>query len=120
MIERDNIGGLYRESFERDSCGFGLICHMDDRSSHQLVHTAVHALSRLTHRGAVAADGKSGDGCGLLMKMPQRYFRDVAAAHGITLTDEFAVGMVFLSRDAEQAEMERRRLQTEIEKEAEA
>ena len=118
MINRNDIGGLYRDSFEHDSCGFGLICHMDGLPSHQLVHTAIHALSRLTHRGAVAADGKSGDGCGLLMKMPQRFFREAAAADNISLTRDFAVGMVFLSRDGEQAEMERQRLQIEIEKEA--
>src|SRR5262245_5036234 len=50
--------GLYREAFERDSCGFGLIAHMDDQPSHKLVQTAITALHRMTHRGAVAADGK--------------------------------------------------------------
>ncbi|MCP5110569.1 MAG: hypothetical protein GY953_07010, partial [bacterium] len=63
-------GGLYRPAFEKDSCGFGLIAQMDDRPSHWLVDTAINALGRLTHRGAVAADGKTGDGCGLLLKKP--------------------------------------------------
>ena len=59
--------GMYRPAFEKDNCGFGLIAHMDGRPSHWLVDTAIGSLNRLTHRGAVAADGKSGDGCGLLM-----------------------------------------------------
>ena len=71
--------GLYREEFERDSCGFGLIANIDDAPSHWLVATAIRALQRLTHRGAVAADGKTGDGCGLLMKRPDAFLRAVAA-----------------------------------------
>ncbi|MCW8955967.1 MAG: hypothetical protein OQL09_03725, partial [Gammaproteobacteria bacterium] len=66
MSNRIPTSGLYKSKFEKDSCGFGLIAQMDDKASHWLVETAVHALARLTHRGAIAADGKSGDGCGLL------------------------------------------------------
>ena len=60
--------GLYREAYERDSCGFGLIASLDDKPSHWLVQTAIASLNRLTHRGAIATDGKTGDGCGLLLK----------------------------------------------------
>ena len=70
--------GLYDPSFEHDSCGFGLIANIDDEPSHWLVKTAISALTRLTHRGAVAADGKTGDGCGLLIKTPDPFFRAVA------------------------------------------
>ena len=63
MTERI-INGLYDPRFEHDSCGFGLIANLDDKSSHWLVETAISALARLTHRGAVAADGKTGDGQG--------------------------------------------------------
>ena len=55
--------GLYRPSFEKDSCGFGLIAQMDGKASHWLVQTAINSLACLTHRGAVAADQKTGDGC---------------------------------------------------------
>jgi glutamate synthase (NADPH/NADH) large chain len=109
-----NGTGLYRPEFERDSCGFGLIAQMDDKASHDLVKTSINALARLTHRGAVAADGKSGDGCGLLLKKPEHYLRAVAEAAGITLTDTFAVGMVFLNPDPRQAEIARHRLQEEL------
>ena len=60
--------GLCRVGYERDSCGFGLIANLDDQASHWLVETAISSLNRLTHRGAIAADGKTGDGCGLLIK----------------------------------------------------
>ncbi len=65
-------GGLYREAYERDSCGFGLIASLDDKPSHWLVRTAIASLNRLTHRGAIATDGKTGDGCGLLLKRPEQ------------------------------------------------
>ena len=100
--------GLYRPEFERDNCGFGLIAHMDDEPSHALVMTAIQALMRLTHRGAIAADGKTGDGCGLLLKKPDAFLRGVAEEAGIALDENYAVGMVFLSQDeARRARAER-------------
>jgi glutamate synthase (NADPH) large chain len=95
--------GLYRRSYERDSCGFGLIANLDDHASHWLVQTAISSLNRLTHRGAIAADGKTGDGCGLLIKSPRNFLRAVAADAGFTLTPSFAAGLVFLNRDAGKA-----------------
>ena len=62
--------GLYDPRDERDSCGFGLIAQLDDRASRATVEAALEALARMTHRGGVAADGLSGDGCGLLIKQP--------------------------------------------------
>ena len=102
---------LYDKSFDRDSCGFGLIAHLDDKPSHWLVQTAITALARLTHRGAVAADGKTGDGCGLLIQFPTTFMRAVAAEEGIEVGDQFAAGNVFLSQDRETAE----RVKQEIE-----
>ena len=65
--DRKKITGLYDESFEKDSCGFGLIANIDNNPSHWLINTAITALERLAHRGAVGADGTSGDGCGILL-----------------------------------------------------
>lgn len=90
-----NPRGLYHPQFERENCGFGLIAHRDGLASHYLVDTAISSLARMTHRGAVAADGKSGDGCGLLLGMPQVFMRAKAAAAGIKLSPQFAVGMIF-------------------------
>jgi glutamate synthase (NADPH/NADH) large chain len=87
--------GLYRRAYEKDSCGFGLIASLDDQPSHWVLETAVSSLNRLTHRGAIAADGKTGDGCGLLIKMPTRFLRAVAAEAGLSLTAQFAAGLVF-------------------------
>ncbi len=98
---------LYRPEFEKDSCGFGLIAHRRGQASHWVVDTAITALTRLTHRGAVAADGKSGDGCGLLLKMGREFLVEVAAEAGVEVSGRFAVGMVFLHTDAEQAQHSR-------------
>ena len=86
MTDKINIlteQGLYRPEFERDNCGFGLIAHMDGAPSHWLVMTAITALARLTHRGAIAADQKTGDGCGLLLKKPDGFFKKAAAQAGL-------------------------------------
>ena len=92
--------GLYRPEFEKDNCGFGLIAHMDAEPSHWLVKTAIKSLARLTHRGAVAADGKTGDGCGLLLTKPDEFLRAMAAEAGIELAANYACGMVFLNPDS--------------------
>ena len=95
------ITGLYDESFEKDSCGFGLITNIDDKPSHWLISTAITALERLAHRGAVGADGTSGDGCGILFKTPEFFFRSIANEHKFNLSKNFAIGMFFLNTDIE-------------------
>src|SRR5262249_45665554 len=76
--------------------------------------TAITSLNRLTHRGAVAADGKTGDGCGLLLKRPERFLRAVAAECGIALGSRFASGLVFLSRDEPRAAAARAALAAQL------
>ena len=109
-----NAGGLYRPEFERDNCGFGLIAHMDGVPSHWLIKTAISALARLTHRGAVAADGKTGDGCGLLMAMPHEFMRRAAADSDISVAKQFGTGLIFLNRDSELREQAKATLEAEI------
>lgn len=106
--------GLYQPSFERDNCGFGLIAQMDGRASHWLVNTAITALGRMTHRGAIGADGKTGDGCGLLLRKPETFLRSAAAEAGINLQGEFATGLVFMSHDEELASKAKQSLETEL------
>ena len=108
---------LYRPEFERDSCGFGLIAHIHNKPSHWLVKTAIEALARLTHRGAVAADGKSGDGCGILMKKPDRFLRQAAREAGWELGEDYAIGNVFLNPDADIAQASRDTLTAALEEE---
>ncbi|MEM9384725.1 MAG: glutamate synthase large subunit [Pseudomonadota bacterium] len=107
--------GLWQPDFERDSCGFGLIASIDDRPDHRLVSRAIEALSRLTHRGAVAADGRSGDGCGLLIRRPDSFLRAVAAAADITPAKRFAAGNVFLPTDPSRAKQARQALEQAVE-----
>lgn len=85
-----------------DSCGFGLLAQIKNRPSHDLVEDAVRALARLTHRGAIASDGKTGDGSGLLCSMPRDFMRRVAAEQGVSLPKQFAVAMLFLSDEEQQ------------------
>jgi glutamate synthase (NADPH/NADH) large chain len=83
----------------RDSCGFALLAHMDGEKSHWLVETTLESLARLTHRGAVASDGKSGDGCGIMLQFPEPFLRAVAEECEFKLTERFASGLVFFSPD---------------------
>ena len=70
--------GLYTPGEFRDNCGFGLIAHCEGEASHDLLMTSIQALTRMTHRGGIAADGKTGDGCGLLFQMPDAFMRRAA------------------------------------------
>ncbi|KES10128.1 Glutamate synthase domain 2 [Snodgrassella alvi SCGC AB-598-O02] len=90
---------LYDQSFEKENCGFGLIANIDGEPSHKVVRTAILGLSRMQHRGAILSDGKTGDGCGLLLQMPKKFFQAVAEEEGVTLAKNFAVGMIFFPRD---------------------
>ncbi|OIQ25208.1 glutamate synthase large subunit [uncultured Vibrio sp.] len=90
---------LYDPSLEKDNCGFGLIAHMEGEPSHKLVRTAISALDRMTHRGGIAADGKTGDGCGLLLQKPDSYLRLIAEELGFKLSRQYAIGMIFFSQD---------------------
>ncbi|MGL4959297.1 MAG: glutamate synthase large subunit [Plesiomonas sp.] len=108
---------LYDSSQERDNCGFGLIAHIEGEPSHKVVRTAIHALARMQHRGAILADGKTGDGCGLLMQKPERFFRMVAEERGWHLAKNYAVGMFFLSTDPVKAAIARQITEEELQRE---
>ena len=90
---------LYDRTLEKENCGFGLIANIDGEPSHKVVRTAILGLSRMQHRGAILSDGKTGDGCGLLLQMPKTFFQAVAAEAGFTLAQNFAVGQIFLPQD---------------------
>ena len=100
-------GGLWQPGFERDACGFGLMARLDGEPRRELVADALVALARMTHRGAIAADGRTGDGCGLLVASPESFLRTVASERDIHTATVFAAGMVFLDPDAGTAEAER-------------
>jgi glutamate synthase (ferredoxin) len=84
-------------STDHDACGVGFIAQLGSSGSHEIVERALTALARLAHRGGVDADGRSGDGAGLLTALPQSFFRGRAREIGLELPEQFGVGMVFLA-----------------------
>jgi len=88
----------------KDNCGFGLVAHLKNKQTHQNLEDAITSLERMMHRGAVAADGKSGDGSGLLLSLPEEFMRKVAMLSGVDLPKQFAVAMVF-SKDEDQLDI---------------
>ncbi|GIZ12797.1 glutamate synthase large subunit [Pseudomonas sp. NCCP-436] len=107
--------GLYRPEEFKDNCGFGLIAHMHGEASHHLLKTAIEALTCMTHRGGINADGKTGDGCGLLIQKPDEFLRAVAREQfSVELPGQYAVGMVFFNQDPARAEVARENMNREI------
>ena len=75
----------YDPTSEHDACGVGLVCAIDGKPRREVVELAIRALKAVWHRGAVDADGKTGDGAGVLVSVPQDFFADQADAAGVTL-----------------------------------
>jgi len=105
---------LYDHSVQKDNCGFGLIAHQHGETSHKLIKTAISALDRMQHRGGIASDGKTGDGCGLLLQKPDSFFRAVAADNNWKLGKKYAVGMIFLNPDPVEAALSKKVLEEEL------
>ena len=79
----------------KDNCGFGLLASIDNRPTHKNLEDAITSLERMMHRGAVAADGKSGDGSGLLLSIPKSFMVKEAKKQRVELPDQYAIAMVF-------------------------
>jgi glutamate synthase (NADPH) large chain len=91
--------GMYHPEMEGDACGVGLVAATDGRPSRRVVSSAIDALKAVWHRGAVDADGKTGDGAGIHVDLPVRFFDDAIADSGHKpLPNRLAVGMIFLPR----------------------
>jgi len=91
--------GLYRIDEFKDNCGFGLAAHIKGEASHRLLEQAIESLTCMTHRGGIAADGKTGDGCGLLIQKPDEFFRaEVREKHGVELTEQYGVGSIMFGK----------------------
>jgi glutamate synthase (NADPH/NADH) large chain len=95
--------GLYDPRKEHDACGVGFIADLKNRKSHAIVEQGLAILHNLDHRGAVGADPKAGDGCGMLVQIPHRFFEDECSRLGIDLPEpgRYAVGHLFMPRDPE-------------------
>ncbi len=90
--------GLYDPEREHDACGVGFVCHIKNDKSHAIVQQGLELLERLAHRGAVGADPKAGDGAGILIQIPDAFFREIIAFQ-LPPSDAYGVGMVFLPRE---------------------
>ncbi len=93
--------GLYLPEFEHDNCGAGFICSLQGLRSNDIIHKALEILDKLEHRGAVSADGKTGDGAGILIDIPHDFFRSVCPFE-LPEPGAYATGNVFLPQKENQ------------------
>ncbi len=93
--------GLYDPRNEHDACGVGFVANIKGQKSHAIVEQGLTILKNLTHRGAVGADPKASDGAGILIQIPDQFFREEMARQGVKLpaAGQYGVGMVFLPRE---------------------
>ncbi|MEM6264867.1 MAG: glutamate synthase large subunit [Bacteroidota bacterium] len=105
---------LYRPEFEHDACGTGFIAQLTGDPSHQIVRDALSMLSCMEHRGACAHDGKTGDGAGILLQIPDTFFREECKKLKINLPDfgSYGVGMTFFPGDLDQEKVCRKLMET--------
>ena len=91
--------GLYNAAYEHDACGIGMVVNIHGNKSHELVDNALKVLENLRHRGAEGADGKTGDGAGILLQIPHEFI----LLQGIPVPEKgkYGTGLVFLPKDQE-------------------
>lgn len=100
-MQSHEIKGLYNSKNEHDGCGVGFIAHIKGEKSHEMITQGLLILKNLDHRGAVGADELMGDGAGILIQIPDQFYRTQMALQGIELPPpgEYGVGMVFLPKE---------------------
>ncbi|MCQ9207075.1 MAG: glutamate synthase large subunit, partial [Omnitrophica bacterium] len=98
--------GLYDPQFEKDSCGIGFVCNIRGEKSHTIVKQGLEVLKRLAHRGAVGSDPETGDGAGILIQVPHKFFARVCRENKIELgaPGTYGTGLIFLPQDAKERE----------------
>ncbi|WP_067724863.1 glutamate synthase large subunit [Oceanobacillus damuensis] len=94
-----NAQGLYRPEFEHDACGIGLYAHIKGLATHDIVKKGLQMLCQLEHRGGQGSDPNTGDGAGLMVQIPDKYFRKVCPELNLPDKGRYGVGMVFFSND---------------------
>ena len=97
--------GLYDPDYEHDSCGVGFVADIKGRKSHAIVENGLTILKKLVHRGACGCEENTGDGVGLLLQMPHKFFSRVCKDSNIDLPDYgyYGAGLVFLPNDSAQS-----------------
>jgi len=99
--------GLYHPSLEHDACGVGFVVKIDGSRTHQVVRDGVQILKNLVHRGAVGADLKTGDGAGMILQIPHKFFSKVLKCP-LPPEGKYGVGMLFLPRQEKDSERARK------------
>jgi glutamate synthase domain-containing protein 2/glutamate synthase domain-containing protein 1/glutamate synthase domain-containing protein 3 len=94
--------GLYDPKYEHDACGVALVAKLWGEATHAVVEKGLEALANLEHRGAAGADPTTGDGAGILLQIPDAFFRGVAAGVELPPPGRYGVGVCFLPTDPEQ------------------
>ena len=98
MPQQSKSLSLYQESQAKDNCGFGLIVNRHGEQNRDVVVRSITGLTSMTHRGAIGADGKTGDGCGLLFDLNQKFFqKKIKKELKIQLPELFGVAQIFSS-----------------------
>ena len=96
--------GLYNPAHEHDACGIGFVANIKGQKSHDIILKGIQVLINLTHRGACGCDPETGDGAGILIQIPHKFFAKECEALGFTLPNpgEYGVGMMFLPVEPQQ------------------
>ena len=117
MIKND--GGLYDQQFEHDNCGIGAVVNINGTPSHQTVEDALQIVENLDHRAGKDAEGKTGDGVGILLQISHRFFSKIADTLGISLGGprEYGVGMFFFPQQEHQRRQAMKMFEVMAEKE---
>ena len=100
-MENNTNFGLYNSRFEKDACGVGLVANITGSKTHDIVDKGIEVLVNLAHRGATGSDPLTGDGAGMLMQIPHKFFERQSSVLGIELPKygDYGVGVVFLPTD---------------------
>jgi glutamate synthase (NADPH/NADH) large chain len=98
--------GLYQQDSEKDACGLALVATLRGTPGHDIIQTALDALRNLEHRGAIGSDAGTGDGAGILIQIPDAYFRDVLGTD-LPAMGEYGAGLVFESSVSSTRQKER-------------
>tara|TARA_B100000575_G_scaffold72843_1_gene56637 strand:- start:6049 stop:10557 length:4509 start_codon:yes stop_codon:yes gene_type:complete len=98
---------LYKKDYFKDNCGFGLIANIQGKSSRSIVLNSIEALKSMTHRGGIGSDGKTGDGCGLLLNLDKDFFtKKLKSEQNINLSGRFAIGQLFFFKEFNEVKSE--------------
>lgn len=110
LVMKQAQNGLYTPELEHDSCGVGCVVNLNSNRTHAVVRDALIMLKNMEHRGATGSDPNTGDGAGILVQVPDSFFRETFSTSGLSLPEEgsYGVGMVFFPKNKDLRERSRK------------